>query len=70
MERKDSDQYFDCLQSENDDNDLYFDCSDCLQTKNDDDLYLDCSTPDYYNSSLPHPTSMIQQYVMCMHQVF
>ena len=62
VERKEIDQYFDFLQNNNDD-DLYFDCSDCLQTESDDDdLYLDCSTPDYYDSLLPHLISIVQQY--------
>ena len=42
--QKDSDRYFDCLQSENDD----------------DDLYFDCSTTDLYDSPLPDPISLVQ----------
>ena len=59
VERKDSDQYFDFLQNENNDDDLYFDCFNCLQTENDDDdLYFNFSTPDYYDYPLPHPIPM------------
>ena len=61
VKREDSDQYFDCLQNENDDDNLYFYCSDRLQTEiDDDDLYFDCSIPDYYYSPLPYRISMVQ----------